>query len=554
LEQAELDAFLEENLRTRQIRPSKSPIAAPVFFIKKKDSLLQLVQDYCALNAVTVKNRYPLPLISELVSQLRGARYFTKLDVRWGFNNIRIKPRDEWKAAFRTNHGLFEPLVMFFGMTNSPATFQTMMNDIFRTLIAEGIVVVYLDDILIFTKTEEEHERAVQRVLEVLTEHKLFLRPEKCEFHWKQIEYLRLVISENKVEMDPVKVTGVRDWPTLENQTDVQAFIGFVNFYRRFIRDFSTIARPLFDLTRSDKVWNWDAKEREAFKHLKMAVTTTPVLVSPQDLEPFRIEANSSDFASGAILSQQLPGEEKWHPVAFYSKSLSLVERNYKIHDKEMLAIICALEEWRHFLEGARHPVEIWMDHKNLEYFMTAKKLNHHQARWSLYLACFNFKLIHCPGCSMGKPDALSWRPDHGNRASDNEDVILLRPELLAIQALKGVQLEGLKKDILREIRQGNQKGDQGELVAKAARELQQASSKIVRSAEWSEDEGLLRFRGKIYVPWNPDLWRRVVSLCHNTKVAGHPGRWKTLELVSRNYWWPQMSRYIGQYVNTCDL
>jgi len=353
LEQEELDAFLEENLRTGRIRPSKSPIAAPVFFIKKKDGSLRLVQDYRALNAVTVKNRYPLPLISELVSQLRGAKYFTKLDVRWGFNNVRIKPGDEWKAAFRTNRGLFEPLVMFFGMTNSPTTFQTMMNDIFRTLIAEGIVVVYLDDILIFTRTEEEHERAVRRVLEVLVEHKLFLRPEKCEFHRKEIEYLRLVISENKVAMDPVKVARVRDWPTPENWTDVQAFIGFVNFYRRFIRDFSTIARSLFDLTRSDQAWNWDAKEQEAFEGLKMAVTTAPVLVSPQDSESFRIEADSSDFASGAVLSQRLPGEEKWHLVAFYSKSLSPVERNYEIHNKEMLAIIRALEEWRHFLEGA---------------------------------------------------------------------------------------------------------------------------------------------------------------------------------------------------------
>jgi len=221
LEQVELDAFLEENLRTGRIRPSKSPIAAPVFFIKKKDGLLRLVQDYRALNAVTVKNRYPLSHISELVSQLCGAKYFTKLDVRWSFNNVRIKPGDEWKVAFRTNRGLFEPLVMFFGMTNSPATFQTMMNNIFRTVIAEGIVVVYLDDILIFTKTEEEHERAVQRVLEILAEHKLFLRPEKCEFHWKQIEYLGLVILENRVAMDPVKVAGVRDWPTPENRTDV---------------------------------------------------------------------------------------------------------------------------------------------------------------------------------------------------------------------------------------------------------------------------------------------------------------------------------------------
>jgi len=154
----------------------------------------------------------------------------------------------------------------------------------------------------------------------------------------------------------------------------------------------------------------------------------------------------------------------------------------------------------------------------------------------------------------MGKPDALSWRPDHGNGASDNEDVILLRLELLAIRALEGVQLEGAEKDILREICQGNQKGDQKEPVAKAARELWQASSKTVRSAEWSEDEGLLQFRGKIYAPRNPDLQRRVVSLCHDTKVTGHPGHWKMLKLVSRNYWWPQMSRYIGQYVSTCDL
>jgi len=315
---------------------------------------------------------------------------------------------------------------MFFGMTNSPATFQTMMNDIFRTIIAKGIVVVYLDDILIFTKTEEEHERAVQRVLEILVEHKLFLRPEKYEFHRKQIEYLRLVISENKVAMDPVKVARVHEWPTPESRTDAQAFVGFVNFYCRFIQDFSTIARPFFDLTRSDHAWNWGTKKQEAFECLKMAVTTAPILASPQDSEPFCIEANSSDFASGAVLSQKLPGEEKWYPVAFYSKFLSPVERNYEIHDKEMLAIICALEEWRHFLKRAQHPVEIWIDHKNLEYFMMAKKLNHRQACWSLYLARFDFKLIHRPGRSMGKPDALSRRPDHSKGASNNEDVVLL--------------------------------------------------------------------------------------------------------------------------------
>jgi len=426
VEQKELDSFLEENLHTGRIRLSKSPMAAPVFFIKKKDGSLWLVQDYRALNSMTVKNKYSLPLISELVSQLRGARYFTKLDICWGFNNVRIKPGDEWKAAFWTNRGLFEPLVMFFGMTNSLATFQTMMNDIFRDLIAEGIMVVYLDDILIFTRMEEEHSKAIRRVLQVLQEHKLFLRPEKCEFCKERIEYLGLVISENKVSMNPVKVAGVREWPTPENKTDVQAFLGFVNFYQRFIRDFFAKARLLFDLTCSEQVWMWSGREQTAFEDLKMAVTTAPVLMSPQDSEPFQVEVDSSDFAIGAVLSQQLTADGKWHPVAFYSKSLSSVERNYKIHDKEMLAIICALEEWRHFLEGATHPVEIWTDHKNLEYFMTAKKLNRRQARWSLHLARFNFLLHHCPGHTMGKPDALSRRANHGNGASDNENIVLL--------------------------------------------------------------------------------------------------------------------------------
>jgi len=225
------------------------------FFIKKKDGALRLVQDYQMLNDMTVKNKYPLPLISELVNQLCGAKYFTKLDVWWGFNNVQIKEGDEWKAAFQTNRGMFKPLVMFFGLTNSPATFQTMMNDIFTDMISEGIVVVYLDDILIFTKGLDEHRRITHRVLGRLAEHQLYLRPEKCEFEKTQIEYLGLIISENQVEMDPVKVAGVADWPEPSNKREVQSFLGFANFYQWFIKDFSHHARPLFNLTQNDQKW-----------------------------------------------------------------------------------------------------------------------------------------------------------------------------------------------------------------------------------------------------------------------------------------------------------
>ena len=211
-------------------------------------------------------------LIPELITKLRRAKYFTKLDVRWGFNNVQIKEGDEWKATFQTNCGLFEPLVMFFGLTNSPATFQTMMDDIFEDLISEGVVVVYLDDILIFTETLEEHQKVTRRVLELLEKHKLYLRPDKCEFEKTMVKYLGVIISHNSVSMDPVKkVAGVTEWPALTNKKEVQSFLGFTNFYRRFIKDFSEHARPLFDLTRNDSRWRWEEAKRTAFARLKQS-------------------------------------------------------------------------------------------------------------------------------------------------------------------------------------------------------------------------------------------------------------------------------------------
>jgi hypothetical protein len=230
-EQTEMDTFLEEALATGRIRQSKSPLGAPVFFIKKKDRKLRFVQDYRALNVITRKNRYPLPLINDLIHWLKDIRYFTKVDVRWGYNNVCIREGDEWKAAFRTNRGLFEPLVMYFGLTNSLATFQTMMNEIFQDLITEGVISVCLDDILIFTNLLEEHRRITCLVLDRMREHKLYLWPEKCEFEKVRIEYLGVIISHNKVEMDPVKIAGVADWPTPSNKKEVQSFVGFINVY-----------------------------------------------------------------------------------------------------------------------------------------------------------------------------------------------------------------------------------------------------------------------------------------------------------------------------------
>jgi len=270
-----------------------------------------------------------------------------------------------------------------------------------------------------------------------------------------------------------------------------------------------------------------------------MVVTTALVLMSPQDSEPFQVEADSSDFATGVVLSQQSTADGKWHSIAFYSKSLSSVEWNYEIHDKEMLAIIRALEEWRHFLEEATHLVEIWTDHKNLEYFITAKKLNRRQVRWSLHLARFDFLLHYRPGRTMGKPDTLSRRADHGNGASDNENIVLLRLEFLAVSSALRLSVPPLLEHVLSDIRKGNRNGDQKEPIAKAARELWNFANEAVHSLEWSNVDGLLWFQGKIYVLRSPDLHRQIIALCHDTQIAGHPKRWKTLELMSRNYWWP---------------
>ena len=550
-EQAELDAFLDENLKSGKIKPSKSPMASPVFFVKKKDGSLRLVQDYRKLNDMTIKNSYPLPLISDLVNKLCGAKYFTKLDVRWGYNNVRMKEGDEWKAAFRTNRGLFEPLVMFFGLTNSPATFQTMMNDLFKEVIDDGHVVIYMDDILVFTSDLESHRRIVKKVLEILAKNKLYLKAEKCSFEQTKVEYLGLIISAGKIEMDPVKVQGVSAWPTPSTVKEVQSFLGFVNFYRRFIMDFSHIAKPLHDLTRKDIAWNWTDACQNAFDSLKTAITSSPILVFPDDNKPYKLEADSSNYATGAVLSQE--GEDrKWHPVAFLSKSLNSVERNYDVHDKELLAIIRALEEWRHYLEGTRHKFSIWTDHKNLQYFRTAKKLNRRQARWSLYLSRFDFDLHHRPGRSSGKPDALSRRPDHGKGEDDNSDVILLKPELFKIQALKQghVLLSGLEKPLMKKIRESK---DFDESVVKAVEELRNSGTSRLDGAEWAEEQGLILFRGKVYVPKDLELRRAVVEAHHDSQITGHPGRWKTLELVTRNYWWPGISRYIASYIQGCD-
>jgi hypothetical protein len=554
-ERNSLDSWIDEELAKGYIRPSKSPTASPVFFVKKKDGSLRLVQDYRALNSVTKKNKFPIPRIPDLIDRLSQSSIFTSLDLRWGYNNIRIKEGDEEKAAFITHKGLFEPTVMYFGFCNAPSTFQHMMNEVLREEIATGHVVVYIDDILIFTDDAELHLQLLQRVLTKLRQNDLFAKPEKCHFMQPSVEFLGLVVGKNSIKMDPKKVEGVSNWPTPTKVKHVQAFLGLANFYRRFIQGFAQIVRPLTKLTCKDTPWIWESEQEEAFKTLKTRFTTAPILQIPNEKAPFRLETDSSDFATGAVLEQL--GEDKlWHPVAFYSKSLNEHERNYEIYDKELLSIIRALEEYRHYIEGHPEPLEIWSDHQNLTYFRQAHKITRRQARWSLFLTRFNFILKHRPGKTMLRADPLSRRPDHEEGVnSDNSNQTLLKPEFFAIKALQTSHLAQVNDaKLLENIRSALEKDTithhYKQLLNKGPREFGKSLQ------EWNFENGLLLHRGKVYVPkdQNSEIRLELLKLHHDTTLAGHQGRWKTLELLSRNYWWPGMSVDVKKYVQGCDI
>ena len=269
----------------------------------------------------------------------------------------------------------------------------------------------FIDNILVATDTEEGHDKLVEEVLKRLEENNLFVKLEKCKWKVREIEFLGVAIGPKGVEIQKEKVEGVLNWLASRNIKEVQKFLGLANYYRRFIKDFARVVVLLYVLVRKEQKWKWEKKQKKAFKRLKTVFTTKLVLAIPDIDKEMRVEADASDYATGGVLSTKYENG-KWRPVAFISKSLNTTERNYEIHDKEMLAVIRYLEAWRHYLEGVKLKFEIWTDHKNLQYFMTSQKLNYRQARWTLYLSQFNFTLKHVPGKSMGKADRLSKRPD----------------------------------------------------------------------------------------------------------------------------------------------
>ena len=546
-----LRKYLDENLQKGFIRASSSPVAAPVIFVKKPGGGLRFCVDYRNLNAITVKNRYPIPLIQETLTRLSKAKYYTKLDIIAAFNKLRIAKGDEWLTAFRTRYGLFEYLVMPFGLANAPSTFQHFVNDVLRPFL-DVFCTAYIDDILIYSESLEEHKKHVRLVLGALSDAGLQLDIDKSEFFKTEVIYLGYVISTEGIKMDPAKVQAIQEWEYPLNVKDVRAFLGFANFYRRFIDQFSELASPLIALTKKGTAFIFSESCRIAFDQFKKAFITAPILRHFDPELPIVIEADASDYVTAGIISQR-DSDGGLRPVAYFSKRMSPAECNYEIYDKELLAIVRCFEQWRPELEGAAFPIEVLSDHRNLQYFTTTKQLSHRQARWSEYLSRFRFEIIYRPGKHGGKPDTLTRRSQDAPAQEEARKArvqTLLPPEVFRQTDLMLVETDRSIQQII------DDEYPNDELIQETLELLRTGvrRSKKFTLAECTFRDGKLYYRNRLVVPDHDELKIKLLRHVHDSPVGGHLGRSKTLEILQREYYWPNMFDSVRRYVTCCHV
>ena len=518
LSQPELDELhhqLDEMLKRGFIRPSKSPYGAPVFFVKKADGTLRMVCDWRQLNKVTVKTQACLPSIEDLFDAVRGAKYFSKLDLKAGYNQVRVEDQDIPKTAINTPFGHFEFTVMGFGLTNAPATFMALMNDVLRPFLRKFLV-VFLDDILVFSRSWTEHLTYLDAVLAALKEQSLFCNFIKCEFALSSIKFLGHIVSGTSLKPDPEKLTVVQNWKTPTSVTEVRQFLGFTIYFRRFIDHYSFIARPLEELTGKYARFSWSKQCHDAFAHLKESLISAPVLRLPDVERKFRLITDACDSAVAGVLLQQ-DDDKEWHPVAYTSRRLRPEERNYHANERETLAVLHALRVWRTYL--FKH-FQLLTDNQGVTYLLSKKHLSGREARWLDTLANFNMSITHKPG-KDNVADPLS-------RALDTSP--LPSPHDLETNASLG--------SVIGEFCQDDETKEQlfkayhedvyfKNIIAKLEEDSRNAWKKRYF---WSKEKGLFLLEDPVWRLCIPkgSLRLKLLRMYHQSASSCHPGRERT--------------------------
>jgi transposase InsO family protein len=492
------------------IRRSSSAFSSPVLLVKKADGSWRFCVDYRALNAITVKDAYPIPVVDELLDELHGARFFTKLDLRSGYHQVRMFSDDVEKTAFRTHDGLYEFLVMPFGLCNAPATFQALMNEILRPFLRR-FVLVFFDDILIYSSSMAEHLRHVRAVLTLLQQHQLFVKRSKCSFSAPSVAYLGHVISAAGVAMDSEKVRAVADWPVPRSARAVRGFLGLAGYYRKFVQGFGKIVAPLTALLKKEG-FSWPEAANAAFQALKKAVTTAPVLALPDFSQQFVVECDASTYGFGAVLQGQ-------HPIAFFSRPAAPRHQSLAAYERELIGLVLAVRHWRPYLWGRRFLVRT--DHFSLKFLLDQRLATIPQHHWVGKLLGFDFALEYKAGCTNTVADALSRR--------DTEDT--------AVMALSAPRF-----DFIERLRQAN-------LQEPALVALCDEISNNQQPAAWAVIDGLVTFQGRLYIPPGAPLLHEIVAAIHDD---GHEGVQRTIHRLRRDIHSPNLRTVVQDFVRAC--